>query len=466
MRPRFLSRGRPRPRWAALTASLAAVLALAGVGTTGQQAAAADGLISKSRPVVASSVENAGFPAAAAVDGDPNTRWASAWSDPSWLQIDLGAGATISSVELDWEAAYASAYQLQVSNDATAWSTVYSTTASTGGVQKLNVPASGRYLRLYATARGTGYGYSLYEFKVFGQVAQPSTGYVLANPQVTGVTPSTKVPPHAYFHEFQANCSANHDAPDDPIVFPGQAGASHMHTFMGNTTTNAASTVASLQAGSTTCTAPGDKSAYWMPTLYNGSTPIDPVGPQVIYYKTNVVDYTSVRPFPTGLRFVVGSPTATSTQFATDPGYVAGWECGESYHNIDLPISCPANSQLNIRYQAPSCWNGLYLDTPDHKSHMAYPIDGVCPADHPVALPMIEFKMAFPVPAGDLPQLHLSSGRGFSFHYDFFNAWDAPTLAALVNHCIVGGLQCNARGYDEAHPERGAALDENYRLPA
>ncbi|WP_377274186.1 DUF1996 domain-containing protein [Peterkaempfera sp. SMS 1(5)a] len=354
---------------------------------------------------------------------------------------------------------------MQTSDDATTWTTVYSTTTGTGGVQNLAVSGSGRYLRLYATHRATGYGYSLYEFKAYGTASLPTDGYVLANPQVTGVTPSTYNPPHAYFHEFQANCSANHNLPDDPIVYPGQAGKSHMHTFMGNTTTNAGSTLASLQAGGTTCLAPGDRSAYWMPTLYDGSTAINPVGVQTIYYKSAINDYTSVRPFPPGLRFVVGSPAATANEFATDPGWVAGWECGDSYHNIDLPVSCPSGGQAEIRYQAPSCWNGLYLDTPDHKSHMAYPVNGVCPADHPVALPMIEFKMAFPVNDGDLSQLHLSSGRGFSFHYDFFNAWDAPTLAAMVDHCIVGGLQCDARGYDQNQPEKGAALNAQYLLP-
>ncbi len=96
---------------------------------------------------------------------------------------------------------------------------------------------------------------------------------------------------------------------------------------------------------------------------------------------------------------------------------------------------------------------------------MAYPVGGVCPADHPVALPMIEFKMAFPVSTANMSQLHLSSGRGFSFHYDFFNAWDVPTLAAMVNHCIVGGLQCDPRGYDQNQPEKGAALNAQYLLP-
>ncbi len=464
MRPRFLSRGKPRRT--ALAVAFAAVLALTGLGGLSQQAVAAtDPLISLSRPVTASSIESANFPAGAVDDGDPTTRWASNWTDPSWIQIDLGGTAAISRVELDWEAAYASGFQLQTSPDATTWTPIYSTTTGTGGTQVLDVTGSGRYIRMFGTTRATQYGYSLYEFKVYGQVTLPTTGYVLANPQVTGVTPSSYSPPAAYFHEFQANCSATRDLPDDPIVFPGQPGASHMHTFLGNTSTDANSTLASLQAGGTSCLAPGDKSGYWMPTMYDGATAVDPVGPQVIYYKTGVLDYTSVRPFPAGLRFVVGSPHATATQFATDPGYVAGWECGNSYHNIDLPADCPGGGQIDVRYQAPSCWNGLYLDTPDHKSHMAYPVNGVCPADHPVALPMIEFKMAFPVNTNDLSQLHLSSGRGFSFHYDFFNAWDAPTLAAMVNHCIVGGLQCDARGYDQTQPAKGAALNAQYLLP-
>ncbi|MFE2435795.1 DUF1996 domain-containing protein [Streptomyces sp. NPDC059409] len=297
-------------------------------------------------------------------------------------------------------------------------------------------------------------------------------GYIPANPPVTGVTPSTEEPPHRYFHEFQANCSVTHTAPDDPIVFPQQPGKSHDHTFMGNTTTDANSTTASLDAGSTTCLAPGDRSAYWMPTMYDGDRPVLPVGPQTIYYKAGVTDYTSVRPFPKGLRYVVGGPMQSAQEFRDHPGFVEGWECGDSFFNVDFPTDCPERPevQVNIRFQAPSCWDGKNLDTPDHKSHMAYPVvnpgtnNNICPADHPVALPMIEFKMAFPV-NGDLSQVRLASGASYSFHYDFFNAWDEATLDAMVGHCIVGGLQCDARGYDQTHPEAGAALNEDYELP-
>jgi hypothetical protein len=69
---------------------------------------------------------------------------------------------------LNWEAAYATAYQIQTSNDGSTWTTIYSTTAGTGGVQTLNVTGSGRYVRMNGTARATQYGYSLWEFGVYG----------------------------------------------------------------------------------------------------------------------------------------------------------------------------------------------------------------------------------------------------------------------------------------------------------
>jgi hypothetical protein len=463
----------PVKRRRLLAACGAAVLAGSLLVISGQQAQAADTLLSLNKPALASSTENGGAPAAAAVDGNPATRWGSAWSDPQWVRVDLGGAATITSVKLQWETAYAKAFQIQTSPDGNIWSSVYSTTTGAGGSQTLTVSGSGRYVRMYGTQRGTTYGYSLFELQVYGSLVNPPAsdgpGYIMANPPVTGVVPSTAVPPATNppttHHEFQANCSVSRsNLPDDPIVFPGLPGASHSHTFMGNTTTNAMTTLASLNSGRTSCITPGDKTGYWMPTLLNGDTAVQPVGTQVIYYKTGVIDYRSVRPFPPGLRYVVGSPQATLDDFRNNPGAVEGFECGNSSFNWDIPGNCPTGTQLNVRFQAPSCWDGLHLDTPDHKSHMAYPVLGICPNDHPVAVPMIEFKMAWPV-SGDMANVHFSSGRGYSFHYDMFNAWDVPTLAALTTHCINGGLQCDPRGFDLYKPDRGAALNENYELP-
>jgi hypothetical protein len=116
----------------------------------------------------ASSTENAGTPASAATDGNPGTRWSSAFADPQWLEVDLGAAKAICAVTLNWEAAYATAFQVQVSADNANWTPVYSTTTGTGGVQNLTaLSGTGRYVRVYGTVRATQYGYSLWELQVF-----------------------------------------------------------------------------------------------------------------------------------------------------------------------------------------------------------------------------------------------------------------------------------------------------------
>ncbi|MEU1231315.1 glycosyl hydrolase family 8 [Streptomyces sp. NPDC005828] len=133
------------------------------------QAQAADGLVSGGKAVTASSVETSAFGPGLAVDGSTATRWASAEGvDPQWIRIDLGANHTISRVKLNWEAAYGKAYRIQTSADGTTWTDVYSTTAGDGATDDLTVSGSGRYVRMYGTGRGTPYGYSLWEFEVYG----------------------------------------------------------------------------------------------------------------------------------------------------------------------------------------------------------------------------------------------------------------------------------------------------------
>ncbi|MEH1101533.1 discoidin domain-containing protein [Micromonospora sp. CPCC 205561] len=159
-------RRRPARR---LLGALALLLVAALTPAGAPPAQAAPTLLSQGRPATASSTENAGTPAAAAVDGNPGTRWASVFSDPQWIQVDLGTRATLSQVTLAWEGAYGRAFQIQTSDDGATWTTVHSTTAGTGGTQTVNVAGAGRYVRMYGTARGTGYGYSLWEFQVYGE---------------------------------------------------------------------------------------------------------------------------------------------------------------------------------------------------------------------------------------------------------------------------------------------------------
>ncbi|WP_248962797.1 discoidin domain-containing protein [Sphaerisporangium perillae] len=157
-----------RPGRPSLSGTFLVLIALVASFLVAGPAAAADTLLSQGRPVTASSTENAGTPASAAVDGNTGTRWSSAFSDPQWIQVDLGATATVSQVVLNWEAAYGKAFKIQVSGDAATWTDIYSTGTGTGGTQTLAVSGTGRYVRMYGTTRGTGYGYSLWEFQVYG----------------------------------------------------------------------------------------------------------------------------------------------------------------------------------------------------------------------------------------------------------------------------------------------------------
>src|SRR5690242_15131125 len=117
---------------------LLAGYALYAVVTQGS-AAAAGTLLSQGKPTTASSIENGGTAAGNATDGNSGTRWSSQFSDPQWLQVDLGQTATIDTVTLVWETAYATGFQIQTSPDGTAWTTIFSTTTGTGGTQTLSV---------------------------------------------------------------------------------------------------------------------------------------------------------------------------------------------------------------------------------------------------------------------------------------------------------------------------------------
>jgi hypothetical protein len=126
-------------------------------------------LLSQNKTATASSAESTALAAGNAVDGKPTTRWASREGvDPQWISVDLGTRSTVSQVKLQWEAAYGKAYRIEVSDDGAAWTPVYATTTGDGGTDDLTVSGSGRYVRLYATRRATSYGYSLFEFQVYG----------------------------------------------------------------------------------------------------------------------------------------------------------------------------------------------------------------------------------------------------------------------------------------------------------
>jgi hypothetical protein len=137
-----------------------------------QPTATRPGNLAYGKPVTASSIQGSEYPAEYAVDGNSTTRWSSEFSDPQWIQVDLGDSYDIPEDVLNWEPSYGVAYEIQISSNGSNWTTVYSTTNGIGGTEDLSVSGSGRYVRMYGTSRaviyGASYGYSLYEFEVYG----------------------------------------------------------------------------------------------------------------------------------------------------------------------------------------------------------------------------------------------------------------------------------------------------------
>jgi hypothetical protein len=254
---------------------------------------------------------------------------------------------------------------------------------------------------------------------------------------VMGVPDRGFAGPQGRTAQFVVECGFSHSAPDDPIVYPGEAGASHLHVFFGNTATDASSDLSTLLGGATTCDNPLDHAAYWAPAILRNGTPIDPVK-SVAYYRPGPdVDPASVTAFPPGLNMIAGEPHATEPQ----PLEVSAWSCGVGARRSAEPLDCPERDTLRLIVTFPDCWDGARSDSDGHRDHVRYSSDGECPASHPVHIPQLTFTVQYPV-SGDASDVELASGGRFSGHADFMNAWDQPTLEREVAVCLHRDLVC------------------------
>jgi hypothetical protein len=237
---------------------------------------------------------------------------------------------------------------------------------------------------------------------------------------------------------------------DDPIVKPGRPGASHLHTFWGNTTTDAGSTPESLLArGNGTCRGgTANRTGYWVPSVIDTPTGT-PVAPELIhvYYKSGYAGLrpAQINPLPAGLRMVAGSATASGPQNGM------GWHCWEGGGQSATIPSCRAGDWVSMDVEFPQCWDGR-LDSPDHQAHLAYPSGGRCPAGHPTAIPAISYHVLYKVsPGTSTAGWRLSSDlydrglpAGYSVHGDWLGAWDADVLATWTRLCVQVTGSCGS----------------------
>jgi len=238
--------------------------------------------------------------------------------------------------------------------------------------------------------------------------------------------------------QFVVECPFSHALPDDPIVYPGQAGASHLHNFFGNTSADADSTLASLSAAGTTCEQQLDRASYWAPALIDPSgQPVTPEKSTAYYRAGEGIDPTAVQPFPAGLVMIAGDMTATEAQ----PLSVTSWTCGASAGRSSTIPTCPPDRGVRMIVTFPDCWDGAHLDSADHRSHVAYSSGGECPDGFAVSVPQLTFSVAYPL-TGDPTGYVLASGGELTGHADFVNAWDEQKLATEVASCLHRGVVC------------------------
>lgn len=239
---------------------------------------------------------------------------------------------------------------------------------------------------------------------------------------------------------FLSACELDHRLSDDPIVFPGEPGASHRHSFYGNESTDAGSTSSNMLRKGTSCAFDGDTAAYWMPTATKGGNPIETMGGRMYYRRGRLHGH--INPYPYGLRMIAGDGMTTHPQSLD----VVHWGCtkneGERFY---LPPDDCGDDHVNAVVVFPNCWDGKNLDSPDHKSHMAYDVDGQCPATHPVQMPHLFLDFQFRTSQGKY--IRLSSDMpgmpgGMSLHADFWNTWHQEKLEAKVQTCFNTDAAC------------------------
>jgi len=265
----------------------------------------------------------------------------------------------------------------------------------------------------------------------------PTPGLVADLGQGTRVVPANS-------GKITAVCKYSHTLKDDPIVAPGLPGASHSHDFAGNVSTDAFSTQKSLLTARTTCDQRKDTSAVWAPSLYADGVRVQPAA-ILTYYNDGFLD--RLRTPPAGLRMIAGNSSSTTKQNLQ----IVSWACSGD-PKIDgvtePPKDCARDEALVLRINFPNCWDGKRLDSPDHKSHVAYSwVDGTketCPRTHPVGIAALNIGVRWlPAPTG---RLTLASGSIFSAHTDWWNSWQQHKLRRLVDDCIIGGRTCGSVG--------------------
>ena len=267
---------------------------------------------------------------------------------------------------------------------------------------------------------------------------------------------------------FRLVCSDFHLNYDDPIVFPGQKGAAHLHMFFGNDTADYTTNAASLlRNGSSTCNGgPLNRSSYWAPAMFDTNGKVRMPKYVTVYYKSGGHDPTKVNAFPDGLRMIAGNSTAAAASDNRTGTINFGCDSTAVWSNNPPVIpSCATGVGLIGKVVFPSCWDGVNIDSANHKTHVVYPIlnspsasgpnSVTCPADHATIIPEVTYQVFYENPDMGTAGWHISSDHlhnangtttdvagGTTWHADWFGAWQPTILSTWIANCTHAKRNC------------------------
>jgi len=268
---------------------------------------------------------------------------------------------------------------------------------------------------------------------------------------------------------FTVNCHALTIQRSDPIVNPGVPGT-HTHSVIGgNAFRRTMPGRFAENATKTTCDKALDHSNYWVPSLYHFRSDnmweLVPWTHAAVYYLKRACNYDPnlnhcdgdnafQLAFPYGFRMVAGDPGRRTQNSSVFEQKGINMVClgGNQPEQPGFPKGkCDA-----IRAQVffPSCWNGKDLDTPDHKSHVAYPYKGdyntgVCPASHPVAIFSIFYEFFFEtkqIPDWNRFAFSCGDPTAYGYHGDFIMGWTDRDKLQVAHQYCSGGANCPTLG--------------------
>lgn len=276
---------------------------------------------------------------------------------------------------------------------------------------------------------------------------------------------------------FTTNCHPLTLQRADPIVNPGAPGG-HVHSIVGgNAFRRTMEANGTLAATFTTCNKALDHSNYWVPQLYHlradNMWEMVPFSGNAVYYQLRACPYAPgikqcpFKPedpnnphppvaFPDGFRMVAGDParrTFNHSDFAQRAVSIVCYGQGGDYNGLP-PKKC---DQLRTQVYFPSCWDGINLDSPDHKSHVAYPAygdynGGVCPESHPVPIFSVFFEFYFSTGLFSDLKFAFANGdaTGYGYHGDFVMGWTDRALLQTAHRDCINAIDCPKLGNQPA----------------